>query len=188
MLKKCSKCKQEKDTSLFYANKRVKDGVNTFCISCHKADNVARKAKNRADPVFRAAELLYKKEYRERTVVQRAKYMDYWREKNKQRAAEYGKKYRAENKALCNFLCQRRKIDLLNRTPKWLSKDDLWFIKEAYELAILRSKLTKVQWHVDHIIPLRGKYVSGLHVPQNLRVVTWKENQSKTNKFEVQCA
>jgi hypothetical protein len=188
MLKKCSKCKQEKDKESFYANKRVKDGLNTFCILCHKADNVARKAKNRADPVFRKAELLYKKEYRERTVEQRTNYMNEWREKNKTHTLEYGKQYRAKNRAHYTFLTQKRKIALLNRTPKWLSEDDLWLIKEIYELANLRSSVTNVRWHVDHIIPLRGKNVSGLHVPQNLRVITWKENQKKTNKFlEVAC-
>ena len=185
LLKTCNKCKLEKDVSLFYANKRMKHGVNTFCIECHKADNVARKAKNRANQTFKENELRYKKEYRQRTVKERADYIEQWREKNKEHVLEYGKKYRFENKAHYNFLCQRRKIDLINRTPKWLSKDDWWFIKEVYELASLRSKLTKVQWHVDHIIPLRGKNVSGLHVPQNLRVIVWKENQRKTNKFEV---
>jgi len=184
-LKTCNKCQQEKDTSLFYANKRMKDGVNTFCIACHKADNVARKAKNRADPVFKKTELLYKKEYRDRTVEQRSEYMGKWREENKAHTLQYGKKYRAANKARYNYLCQKRKIDLLNRTPKWLDIDDLWIIKEAYELAARRSEVTKVSWHVDHIIPLRGKNVSGLHVPQNLRVIVWKENQRKTNKFVV---
>ena len=184
--KHCCKCHQDKDTTLFYANVRMKDGLNTFCKECHKADNVARKARNRADPQFKSAELAYKKQYRERTVEQRAAYIAAWREENAQHVQQYAKTYRDTNKARYAYLCQKRKIDLLNRTPKWLQDDDFWMMQEAYELAHLRTKMTGIEWHVDHTIPLRGKLVSGLHVPLNLRVVTWKENQRKTNKFEVQ--
>ena len=185
MLKRCCKCKEEKDASLFYANKRMKDGLNTFCKACHKADNVERKKVNRADPQFRATELAFKKEYRSRTVEQRAAYMEKWRAANREQINEHGRQYRRVRKEHYNFLCQKRKIDLLKRTPKWLTSDDLWMIEQAYELAGLRTKMLGVEYHVDHVIPLRGKYVSGLHVPLNLRVVPWFENQRKTNKFEV---
>ena len=169
----------------FYANKRMKDGLNTFCITCHKADNLARKTKNRADPDFKTAELAYKKTYRNRTVEHRAKYLEQWRQANKEHVAQYGKKYRAKNKELCNYLCQRRKIDKMHRTPAWLTEDDKWMMEQAYEIAALRTEMLGVEFHVDHVIPLRGRSVSGLHVPTNLRVVTWLENQRKTNKFEV---
>jgi len=62
----------------------------------------------------------------------------------------------------------------------------MWMIEEAYELAKLRTKLFGVRWEVDHIVPLRGNKVSGLHVPWNLRVVTYKENRVKSNSYEVQ--
>lgn len=182
-LKTCNHCKQAKDTSLFYANKRMKDGLNLFCVECHKADNRARKARNRANPEFRAAESAYKKQYRERTVEARAAYIAQWREANREWVAKYRKEYFSANKARYNFLCQKRKIDLLNRTPKWLTDDDRWMMSEAYDVAAKRTELTGVEWHVDHVIPLRGKRVSGLHVPGNLQVITWQENQRKTNKY-----
>lgn len=183
--KTCNKCQQEKSVAEFYANKRMKDGFNTFCKGCHKADNIARKAKNRATPEFKAAELASKKEYRERTIAQRAEYMSQWREQNKVHQLQYGKEYRAKNRKRYNFLCQKRKIDQMQRTPAWLTEDDLWVLEQAYELAALRTQMLGVAHHVDHIIPLRGRKVSGLHVPTNLQVVTWVENQRKTNKFEV---
>ena len=184
-LKTCNKCGEAKDTGLFYANKRMKDGVNTFCIVCHKADNLQRKTKNRTNPEFKAAELAYKKEYRERTVEERAVYMAQWREENRERINQYGREYRKQRKAHYNFLCQQRKIDLMNRTPLWLTDEDKWLMEQAYELAGLRQQATKIEWHVDHIVPLRGQTVSGLHVPFNLRVIPRAENQRKSNKFEV---
>lgn len=71
------------------------------------------------------------------------------------------------------------------RCPTWLSADDLWIIKEAYALANLRKKLFKTDWHVDHIIPLQGKTVSGLHVPLNIQVIPGVVNQRKSNNYEV---
>ena len=73
---------------------------------------------------------------------------------------------------------------LLNRTPAWLTEDDLWAIKETYALAALRTKMLGFAWHVDHIIPLRGRNVSGLHVPENLQVIPAIYNLRKTNKYE----
>ena len=73
----------------------------------------------------------------------------------------------------------------MHRTPAWLTVDDLWLIEQAYELAALRTKLFGFSWHVDHILPLQGKQVSGLHVPTNLQVIPWVDNVRKANRFEV---
>jgi hypothetical protein len=73
----------------------------------------------------------------------------------------------------------------MQRTPKWLTEDDLWMIKQTYEFAALRTKMLGFSWHVDHIVPLQGKLVSGLHVPWNLQVIPAVENISKNNNFEV---
>lgn len=185
MQKTCNKCKTSKPLSDFYANKRMKDGFNTFCISCHKADNIARKAILRADPAFKKTEQEANKEYRSRTKAQRAKYMQAWRNLNASKLIAYGKAYREANKEHYNFLCQKRKVALMRRSPSWLTKDDLWAIEQAYELAALRTKMFGFKWHVDHILPLRGEKISGLHVPANLQVIPAKQNQQKTNKFEV---
>jgi len=182
----CVKCQCTKDADSFYANKRMKDGLNTFCIVCHKADNIARKAKNRADPAFKQSESQYKKDYRQRTTEQRAAYMKEWRDKNLEYTYQYAKQYRQDNKAFINFLSQNRKIAMMQRTPLWLGTEEMWMIEEAYQLAALRTKVFGFPWHVDHIIPLRGKTVSGLHTPQNLSVIPGIANMKKTNKFEVE--
>ncbi len=123
-----------------------------------------------------------------------------WTNKNKDKiyktALEWRKnnidKYRASqsqskknNSAKVNSRNAKRRADKLQRTPSWITKDDLWLITEAYELAKLRTKHFGFVWHVDHIIPLKGKLVSGLHVPLNLQVIEGKENMRKNNRMEV---
>jgi hypothetical protein len=186
MLKKiCTKCKTGKPVAEFYTNKRMKDGLNTFCIPCHKADNLARKRRNRSDPQFKAAENATKREYRSRTTEHRRLYMQVWRTTNAMGCRQYGREYRQKNKAFCLALWHRRQKELLQRTPPWLTAEDAWIIQEIYLLAEVRTKATGAPWHVDHIIPLRGRTVSGLHVPANLQVIPWYENLRKSNHYEV---
>lgn len=73
----------------------------------------------------------------------------------------------------------------MQRTPKWLTETDKERIQNEYKLAALQTKITGEQWHVDHIIPLQGKNVSGLHVPSNLRAMRGSDNISKNNTFRV---
>ena len=69
------------------------------------------------------------------------------------------------------------------RMPQWLTSDDRWVMREAYNLAKLRTQMFGFVWEVDHIIPLRGEFVSGLHVPTNLQVISKSENRSKRNHY-----
>jgi hypothetical protein len=93
--------------------------------------------------------------------------------------------YRQKNKSAEAENVRRRQAKLLQRTPKWLTVDDIWLMREAYSLAQLRTQMFGFAWHVDHILPLQGKVVSGLHVPQNLQVISWADNLSKANRVSV---
>lgn len=73
----------------------------------------------------------------------------------------------------------------MNRTPAWLTDFDRLKIKCIYSVAAMLTRENKEEWTVDHIIPLQGKLVSGLHVPNNLQVMRGSENYAKINKFEV---
>jgi 5-methylcytosine-specific restriction endonuclease McrA len=67
-------------------------------------------------------------------------------------------------------------------TPKWLTPDERLQMRGLYMQARKLTALTKERYVVDHIVPLRGEDVCGLHVPWNLRVITQEENLKKSNK------
>lgn len=71
----------------------------------------------------------------------------------------------------------------LHATPSWLTLDDLFVIEEMYDLARLRTATTAIKWEVDHIVPLRGELVCGLHIPSNLRVIPKRDNCQKGNRY-----
>lgn len=86
---------------------------------------------------------------------------------------EYKRKYRKENPEVHRTANAKRKAALLQAIPKFA---DLNKIKEIY-------KNCPIGYEVDHIIPLQGKIVSGLHVETNLQYLPIKENRSKGNKL-----
>ncbi len=79
----------------------------------------------------------------------------------------------------------RRRAKKLQATPKWLTEYQKGHIKAFYELC---TALTETQpekpLSVDHIIPLQGENVSGLHVPWNLQIITVSENSRKSNRLD----
>lgn len=77
----------------------------------------------------------------------------------------------------------RRNINKLLATPSWLTIKQKYEIGEFYYAAMKLEEETGTKYHVDHIIPLQGKNVCGLHVPWNLQVIPAKENLSKGNRF-----
>lgn len=79
----------------------------------------------------------------------------------------------------------RRRVAKMQRTPTWLTADEHWMVEQAYELAALRTRMFGFSWHVDHIVPLQGKLVSGLHTPYNLQVIPGRDNLRKNNRYEV---
>jgi hypothetical protein len=77
----------------------------------------------------------------------------------------------------------RRRTQQINACPLWLSSDHRRSIYDTYQQAQRLTVETSVPHHVDHIVPLRGENVCGLHVPWNLQVLPASENISKSNKL-----
>ena len=111
-------------------------------------------------------------------------YLKYEFEKHKWKVIK--KRYAEKHKALLNAKAIAYQLNKKKRMPKWVDKDHMWLIKEAYELAALRTKQFGYPWHVDHIIPLQGELVSGLHVVENLQVIPGIENIKKSNRYIIE--
>ena len=93
--------------------------------------------------------------------------------------------WRKNNLGLVLADCAKRRAAKLKRTPKWLTPFDKLKIECLYQLAAMRNRESGQKWHVDHIIPLQGANVCGLHVPGNLRVIPAIDNMRKSNQYEV---
>lgn len=197
----CKKCQTLKNFADFGRDKGRADGLTYRCLACRKEANTAnadviRKQKKEHYSRHRGVLLERKKLSYAQNSEQKRKYgreryaqnKERILEKNKQYFAshpDYYKQFRRNNPEKVNSKESKRKAAKLQRIPCWLTADDFWMIEQAYEICALRTKVTGIEWHVDHIIPLQGKKVSGLHTPYNLQVIPASINTSKGNKFEV---
>ena len=104
-----------------------------------------------------------------------------WRNTNREQHNAYNREYFANNKDKRASYQAKRKATILQRTPAWDPHAHLIIAK--YQLAAMLSQASGIEHHVDHIIPLQGKKVSGLHVFSNLRVIPGSDNVKKSNSF-----
>ena len=93
--------------------------------------------------------------------------------------------WRKNNLGMVLADCAKRRAAKVNRTPAWLTEFDRLKMKCYYQVAVMRSRESGQKWHVDHIIPLQGENVCGLHVPNNLQIIPAIENMRKNNHYEV---
>ena len=96
-----------------------------------------------------------------------------WADKNKKKKQAQWRAWYDRNKEKQKEKAMFEKAEKLQRMPPWVDKQ-----------AIAEIYANRPEGHhVDHIIPLRGKNVSGLHVPWNLQYLPAKENMSKGNRY-----
>jgi 2,4-dienoyl-CoA reductase-like NADH-dependent reductase (Old Yellow Enzyme family) len=113
-----------------------------------------------------------------------AKKLKVYRDNHKDKKKAYFKEYKTKHAVKVSAWNAKRRAAKIQRTPLWLTTEELWLIEQAYELAALRTKTFGFDWHVDHVLPLQGKTVSGLHVPINVQVIPGSENAKKGNRIQ----
>jgi len=175
-MRSCKKCLQTKPLSDF---KKHSNGHRHTCKKCQYLAEIN-------NPVSYANRIARMKRYRDSDqgkITERAYVTS---DEGKQNRAKAVRKYEmTTGKSAKISRTATRRASQMQRTPCWLTDIDHDRIKNEYKLAALLSKVEGIQWSVDHIIPLQGKLVSGLHVPSNLQVMRASENFAKRNKFEV---
>jgi len=91
--------------------------------------------------------------------------------------------WKEENRGHYNAIKARQRAQKLNATPRWLTKCQQQEIINVYRAAQTLEQADGVKRHVDHIIPLLGLNICGLHVPWNLQILPAKDNWKKGNRY-----
>jgi hypothetical protein len=155
-MKFCTKCGVSKALEDFPKQSSNVDGRHTHCKSCRS--------------------LYYASKYD--SEKRKQKYLD---KHNDEKATR--RDYYRRNKEDYYIRKANRRAQTLQATPKWFDEFDTFVLSEAYRLCKLRQQHTGLKWEVDHIVPLQGEDVCGLHWHQNWAVITQYENRSKGNKL-----
>lgn len=119
---------------------------------------------------------IYIRRYAQQNSEKVGRYSIEYRRKNPEVSRKANRKYYRKNKAAKKANAAKYRAAKLCRIPKWLTEAQLQQIKDFY----VNCPGGMV---VDHIYPLQGKYVSGLHHPDNLQYLTRSENCHKSNKM-----
>lgn len=173
----CRVCKEEKTSNHLLPRYDRPNTYSNICRACHNQST---------------------KSYYHNNKERRVNYNKAWRESNKEHIKAKSKTYYAENKAYVNLYTkvwrQLNKDKVANygacrratkkqAMPSWLSKAQLEEIQSFYNHAKDCELVSGQPYHVDHIVPLKGETVCGLHVPWNLQVLPSDINLSKHNNY-----
>jgi hypothetical protein len=175
--KRCSACKEIIILDSYSYNSNSADKLQVYCKNCNSKDGKDYRATNpdKSKEKGKAYRLANPEKSKESSRA--------YRIANPEKTKESSKKYTLANPDKINALTAKRRANKLLATPTWLTKEQLRQILEFYTEAKRLEQETGIKYHVDHIVPLQGLSVCGLHVPWNLQILTAKENVRKSNKW-----
>lgn len=172
--KTCVACTLTKSIECFGLTNRNRSGYLTRCKVCL---NVKNSEWRKANPEkAKAQQLRYVRGSEEKVRQAKKNYID----ANREKAMRAVRKWQSENPHKVNAATARRYASKTRATPSWASSR---MIDLFYFYARWLTAQTGVPHHVDHIVPLRSKWVCGLHVEFNLQILTGVENVRKNNSF-----
>lgn len=159
--------------------RKTNDQGKCKCPPCYKQEKKdardAAREKRRAQGV--------KPQRRVNKEQSKARY-DRWVANNRERLNEYNRNWRKANKERLRPYQSAYNAIRWKRTSIPLSKLHFDAIVQVYKKRDEVIRATGIDHHVDHIVPLLGKTVCGLHVPWNLQILPAKENRQKSNKYD----
>lgn len=164
----CNVCREAKPLSSYGARSNRPLGLQYTCKGC-----LAERARERRVTVS----LTEEQKERARQVSSK------WRKQNPDRNRDMKASWRMRNLHKKNSSNSYRRALKLERTPSWLTEEHKQSIRFMYWLARDLGTITGESYHVDHIVPLQGCNVCGLHVPWNLQVLPSDLNIKKGNSF-----
>jgi hypothetical protein len=122
------------------------------------------------------------KAYRAKNLEKLSAYDKAKRAANKDRYSKLVKDYYSRNIGRFRAYNRRRKLAKIQAVPAWSNAKK---IEAIYASCARISKCLGTTFHVDHIVPLQSPLVCGLHVFENLQILSAQANLTKSNKFEV---
>lgn len=165
--KACTKCDEvyPRNSLFFRIDKRRPDSLTSWCSMC-SSEYLLEWRRNNPKKISRKRYLLSPEAQK----------------RDKRLSKLYAQMYESTPE----HTARRRLIKLARifRVPKWLTSTDKAQITNFYIQALRLTIETGRPYEVDHVIPLCGKLVSGLHVPWNLQVLLRDDNRKKGNKYD----
>jgi len=149
------------------------------CYSCQKENS----KRNRKKPGQKEKHLARKrKDYQKHKEKRKAKIKEYTI-KNRDTILAKKREYQKKNPHIFRAIGSFRRARLRSATPPWITPQMREEIKSLHAEAERLEQESGIQFDVDHIVPLDGKIICGLHVPWNLRVITHSDNISRPKHF-----
>lgn len=184
--KTCTKCEATKpvgEFDHFNDKSRNKVRVRAHCKTCRRGMVKSYDDSNKDKKAD------YNKKYRSENEDALKEARKRYHLNNRERILSYLKTWRKENPDIVAYHGVKKRQKKRCATPNWLTEDQKEQIKSIYEHAKDCNHFGDGRYEVDHIVPIQGKSVCGLHVPWNLQVIPMDVNRAKNNHHDpdIQC-